>query len=182
MKSKKHKVLHEVGGKPMVMHILDTLDEMELAQRIVVVGQAREQVEAAVGNRAAYAVQAEQLGTGHAVQVAAPSIREDIETTLVLYGDAPLIRAETLRQLFSLREQTNAAAVVLTAEVADPSGLGRIERASDGQVARIIEEKDATAKERPSMKSIQASMHFELTRFIARSGSCPMTMPRESTI
>lgn len=143
MKSKKHKVLHEVGGKPMVLHILDALEQIHLTERIVVIGQAREQVQKAIGDRASYAVQDEQLGTGHAVQMAAPLIPEDAATTLVLYGDAPLIRPDTLQAIFDLRAQTEAAVVVLTARVSNPTGLGRIERSADGQVARIVEEKDA---------------------------------------
>src|SRR5579875_3343734 len=99
MKSKLHKVLHPVCGKPMILHILDTLAQLELDQVIVVVGQQRESVEEVIAGRAEVAVQVEQLGTGHAVQSALPLLRSDSDTTVVLYGDAPLIQAETIRQL-----------------------------------------------------------------------------------
>ncbi|QQE79404.1 bifunctional UDP-N-acetylglucosamine diphosphorylase/glucosamine-1-phosphate N-acetyltransferase GlmU [Alicyclobacillus sp. SO9] len=148
MKSNKHKVLHEVAGKPMILHILDELQKLHLSQCIVVVGQARESVMEAVGNRAEFAIQDEQLGTAHAVQTAVPLLSPDADSTLVLYGDAPLVRAETMEKLFSLQEQQNAAAVVLTAQVEDPTGLGRIVKDSEGEIAKIVEEKDADPEER----------------------------------
>lgn len=148
MKSKKHKVLHEVCGKAMILHILDELRPLELAQVIVVTGQQREAVEAAVGGRAEIAVQHEQKGTGHAVLAALPQLRADTDSVLVLYGDAPLIRSQTMAALFAAREQRQAAAVVLTADVDDPNGLGRVLEGPDGEIERVVEEKDATPKER----------------------------------
>ncbi|MCL6632521.1 MAG: bifunctional UDP-N-acetylglucosamine diphosphorylase/glucosamine-1-phosphate N-acetyltransferase GlmU [Alicyclobacillus herbarius] len=148
MKSKKHKVLHEVCGKPMILHILDELKQLDLDQILVVVGQARESVMQVVGGRAEFAVQEEQKGTGHAVLSAWPQLRPDADTVLVLYGDGPLIRAETLRRMCDERERRGAAAVLLTAEVNQPKGLGRVILAEDGTVERIVEEKDATPEER----------------------------------
>ncbi|EPZ53197.1 bifunctional UDP-N-acetylglucosamine diphosphorylase/glucosamine-1-phosphate N-acetyltransferase GlmU [Alicyclobacillus acidoterrestris] len=148
MKSQKHKVLHEVCGKPMILHILDTLEKTGLDQVIVVVGQHREKVMEAVAGRADIAIQEEQLGTGHAVQAALPYVREDAESVVVLYGDAPLIQSETLEQLFTVREEAQAAVSVLTADVADPTGLGRVFLDEAGFVSKIVEEKDATPDER----------------------------------
>lgn len=148
MKSKRHKVLHEVCGKPMILHILDELDKLDLDQVIVVVGQQKEAVQAVVGERAQIAFQSEQLGTGHAVQAAVPLLRQDVETTIVLYGDAPLIRAETISALLASREETHSSACVLTAEVRNPKGLGRVILEEDGRVERIVEEKDASATEK----------------------------------
>lgn len=148
MKSKQHKVLHKVCGKPMITHILDELEQLELDQVIVVVGQQREAVEVMIRGRADIAYQAEQLGTGHAVQAAAPLLRHDIETTVVLYGDAPLIRAATVRQLLGELESPGVSASVLTAEVVDARGLGRVVLDDTGRVERIIEEKDATTQEK----------------------------------
>lgn len=148
MKSKTHKVLHKVCGKPMLLHILSELEALSLDQVIVVTGQQREAVEQAVAGRAEIAVQSEQLGTGHAVQAALPQLREDIDSVVVLYGDAPLIRAQTIAQLLSSREQRQAAAVVLTAEMADPTGLGRVFCGPDGVIERVIEERDASPQER----------------------------------
>jgi bifunctional UDP-N-acetylglucosamine pyrophosphorylase / glucosamine-1-phosphate N-acetyltransferase len=148
MKSKRHKVLHEVCGKPMILHILDELDQLELDQVIVVVGQQREAVQALVGHRAEIAYQSEQLGTGHAVQAAVPLLRQDVETTIVLYGDAPLIRAQTISALLTEREQTHSAACVLTAKVVNPHGLGRVILDNQDHVERVVEEKDASAAEK----------------------------------
>jgi bifunctional UDP-N-acetylglucosamine pyrophosphorylase/glucosamine-1-phosphate N-acetyltransferase len=158
MKSKKHKVLHEVCGKPMILHILDELAKLELEQTIVVVGQARETVQQVVGDRAEFAVQEEQKGTGHAVQCAMPRLRPDADTVLVLYGDGPLIRAETLARMCETREAKRAAAVLLTANVPNPTGLGRILLAPDGQVERIVEEKDATPEER-AIRQINSGLY-----------------------
>ena len=147
MKSKKHKVLHEVCGKPMILHILDELQPLALDQVIVVTGQQREVVESVIGERAEIAVQHEQKGTGHAVQAALPKLLPDTDSVLVLYGDAPLIRSKTMEALFATREQRQAAAVVLTADVGDPTGLGRVLEGADGVIERVVEEKDATPEE-----------------------------------
>jgi len=168
MNSKEHKVLHKVCGKPMILHILDELDKLQLNQIIVVVGQNREAVQAVIGNRAEFAIQTEQLGTGHAVQTAVPYLRADIETTVVLYGDAPLIRAETIENLLSYREQRQAAAVVLTADVKSPTGLGRVFQAEDGLFERIVEEKDATGTEK-SVTCINTGIYAFQTTDLVRS-------------
>jgi len=148
MNSKHHKVLHEICGKPMIVHILDELDKLALDQVIVVVGQQREAVQAMVRGRADIAVQTEQLGTGHAVQSAVPHLKSDTDTTVVLYGDAPLIRAETIANLLETCQLQQASAVMLTATVAQPTGLGRVFLDEDGLVEQVVEEKDATPQQR----------------------------------
>jgi bifunctional UDP-N-acetylglucosamine pyrophosphorylase / glucosamine-1-phosphate N-acetyltransferase len=148
MKSNKHKVLHEVCGKPMITHILDELLKLKLDRLVVVVGQHRESVEAVVGDKALTVFQSEQLGTGHAVQCAMPALDQENGTTVVLYGDAPLIRAETIERLFAEREAKNASAVVLTANVTNPFGLGRVLVDNEGLVEKIVEEKDASPEEK----------------------------------
>ncbi|MDQ0190162.1 bifunctional UDP-N-acetylglucosamine diphosphorylase/glucosamine-1-phosphate N-acetyltransferase GlmU [Alicyclobacillus cycloheptanicus] len=148
MKSKHHKVLHTVCGKPMIVHILDELEKLQLEQIIVVVGQQRETVAAAVAGRADIAIQDEQLGTGHAVQCAMPHLAEGMDTTVVLYGDAPLIRAQTIDALLETQASRHASAVVLTATVSNPAGLGRVVLGQDNRLERIVEEKDATPEER----------------------------------
>ncbi len=148
MKSKLHKVLHPVCGKPMIVHILDQLEKLQLDQILVVVGQQRESVEEAIAGRAEIAVQNEQLGTGHAVMAAVPQLNSDVNTTVVLYGDAPLIQAETIERLFLEQEKENASVVVLTANVENPTGLGRVFVDESGQIEKIVEEKDASISER----------------------------------
>jgi len=168
MKSKKHKVLHQVCEKPMIVHILDELEKLHLDQLIVVVGQQRDAVEIVLQGRAEIAYQAEQLGTGHAVQAAASLLRSDVETTVVLYGDAPLIQAETIERLLTEREKRRASAVVLTATVADPYGLGRVTLDADGAVVRIVEEKDATPAER-KIRFINTGIYAYQTTDLVRS-------------
>lgn len=148
MKSSLHKVLHPVCDKPMILHIFDELEKLDFDEILVVVGQQREAVEAVIGKRAKTVYQIEQLGTGDAVKAALPSLSASSGVTLVLYGDAPLIRAQTMEQLVKLQEESNASVVVLCADVPNPYGLGRVFRTESGEVLRIVEEKDATPEER----------------------------------
>lgn len=148
MKSAKHKVLHPVCGKPMILHILDTLGELAIDQIIVVVGQEREAVAATIDGRADIAVQERQLGTGDAVRAALPHLRKDISSVVVLYGDAPLIESATLARMFDAQEKEEAAVVALTATLSDPTGLGRVFIDNQGWITKVVEEKDATEQER----------------------------------
>lgn len=148
MKSAKHKVLHPVCGKPMILHILDTLEALAIDQIIVVVGQEREAVTAVINGRADIAVQERQMGTGDAVRAALPQIQDDVSSIVVLYGDAPLIESSTLMRMFDLREQENAAVVALTAMLSNPTGLGRVFTDERGMITKVVEEKDATDEER----------------------------------
>lgn len=145
MRSQRPKVLHALAGRPLLAHVIAAARDLS-AQRIVVVyGHGGEQVRAAVaGDDLAFALQSPQLGTGHAVQQALPQLTP-APVTLVLYGDVPLIRAETLQRLVAAGGNGVA---VLTAELEDPTGYGRIVRGGDGAVCGIVEEKDATADER----------------------------------
>jgi len=147
MKSKTHKVLHPICGKPMIQHMLDTLEETGFDRKIVVVGKLKEQVMAALGEHE-YAVQEEQLGTAHAVMTARPLIGDQEGMTLICAGDTPIIRASTIRKMLQHHQASGAACTVLTAVVDNPFGLGRIVRDEAGHVLRIVEEKDATPEER----------------------------------
>ncbi|MFY0545814.1 bifunctional UDP-N-acetylglucosamine diphosphorylase/glucosamine-1-phosphate N-acetyltransferase GlmU [Brevibacillus sp. H7] len=148
MKSKLYKVLHPVCGKPMVQHVVDTLDAMRVEDVVVVVGHGADAVRAALGDRVAYALQQEQLGTAHAVQQAVPFLQGKQGTTFILYGDVPLLSSETLTALLQYHEQQQAAATVLTAKLPDPTGYGRMIRNEAGEVMRIVEHKDASPEER----------------------------------
>lgn len=147
MKSKLYKVLHPVCGKPMVGHVLDTVQETGCERSIVVVGHGAEAVQAYLGERAEYVLQATQLGTGHAVQQAKALLGEETGTTIVAYGDTPLVTAETLKGLMAWHEERNASATVLTAVVEEPAGLGRIIRSEDGELLAIVEQKDCTPEQ-----------------------------------
>nr|WP_310522601.1 bifunctional UDP-N-acetylglucosamine diphosphorylase/glucosamine-1-phosphate N-acetyltransferase GlmU [Polymorphobacter sp.] len=149
MKSALHKVLHPIAGKPMLLHLLDSLAALSPAHKVVVVGSAREQVEAAVashGVTVTVAVQSPQLGTGHAVLQAQSALAGFDGDILILFGDAPLVTATTMRALQSALT-ANVAAVVLGFRPANPGAYGRI-IAHDGAITKMVEFKDATPAER----------------------------------
>ena len=147
MKSKLYKVLHPVCGKAMVDHVLTQLERVGIDQIVTVVGHGADQVKQLLGDRTTYALQAEQLGTGHAVMQAEDVLGQKDGITLVTCGDTPLFTAETFKQLFAYHEQQGAAATVLTAHTDQPFGYGRIIRDAAGTVAKIVEQKDATPEE-----------------------------------
>ena len=147
MKSKLYKVLHPVCGKAMVDHVLTQLERVGIDQIVTVVGHGADQVKQLLGDRTTYALQAEQLGTGHAVMQAEDVLGHKDGITLVTCGDTPLFTAETFKQLFAYHEQQGAAATVLTAHTDQPFGYGRIIRDAAGTVAKIVEQKDATPEE-----------------------------------
>ncbi|MEA3291843.1 MAG: NTP transferase domain-containing protein [Pseudomonadota bacterium] len=156
MNSDLPKVMHPVGGKPMLQHVLDTATELHADAIHVVYGHGGEQVSGyfspngvvrddipsddAPRDDIRWVLQAEQLGTGHALQQVLPHASPDA-TLLVLYGDVPLIRAETLAPLAAIGD----GVALLTVELEDPAGMGRILRDAGGAVTGIVEEKDATA-------------------------------------
>jgi bifunctional UDP-N-acetylglucosamine pyrophosphorylase / glucosamine-1-phosphate N-acetyltransferase len=151
MKSATPKVLHPVAGRSMVGHVLHAVAELEPAQVITVVGHQRELVGphiTGLAPEAVLAVQEEQLGTGHAVGVALAAVPRPSGTVLVAYGDTPLLRGATLAALVADHEASGRAVTVLTGQVAVPTGYGRIVRAVSGEVAAIVEEKDATDEQR----------------------------------
>ena len=148
MKSKKYKVLHEIAGKSMVDHVLTQVETLEPEEIVTIVGFGAEMVKETLADRTKYALQSEQLGTGHAVIQAKDVLADKEGTTLVICGDTPLLRAETLQELFNTHEQSGAKATVLTAHADNPFAYGRIIRDENGAVLKIVEEKDATDEER----------------------------------
>jgi bifunctional UDP-N-acetylglucosamine pyrophosphorylase / glucosamine-1-phosphate N-acetyltransferase len=147
MKSKLYKVLHPVCGKPMVGHVLDAVESLQARRNIVVVGHGAEAVKDYLGDRAEYVLQKEQLGTGHAALQAKELLEQEDGITLVVCGDTPLIREETLRRMVELHQRQGAAATVLTADFANPFGYGRVLRDGSGQVTGIVEQKDCTPEQ-----------------------------------
>lgn len=147
MKSKLYKVLHQVCGKPMVVHVLDQLEKAKIDNIITVVGYGAETVEEAIGTRAKFVLQKQQLGTGHAVMQAADLLEDLPGQTLVVSGDTPLFTADTFEKLFEYHTQRKAAVTILTSQAPDPTGYGRIVRNEVGIVERIVEQKDATKEE-----------------------------------
>ncbi len=147
MKSNLYKVLHPVCGKPMVEHVIDHILSLEADRIVTIVGQGAELVEETLGDKSEYALQDQQLGTAHAVQQAENLIGDLEGTTIVVCGDTPLIRSETMEALVAHHNDTGAKATILTAYADNPTGYGRIIRAEDGKVLRNVEQKDATPEE-----------------------------------
>jgi len=147
MKSALPKVLHSIGGKPMVQQVLNAAKMAGAKQNIVVVGFGAQQVEDTLGTQAQYVVQVEQLGTGHAVMQAGELLKDFHGTVMVLCGDTPLLRGETLAKLFAEHQAAGASATVLTACLPNPAGYGRVIRDNGGQVLKIVEQKDANERE-----------------------------------
>lgn len=147
MKSALPKVLHRVGGKPMLGHVLEAVQRAGAEKTVVVAGFGKDQVAAYVENHATVVLQGEQLGTAHALMQAAPELASFPGHVLVVCGDTPLITAETLSQLVKTHLEQQASATVLTAEMDDPTGYGRVIRDAQGQVERIVEQKDGSPKE-----------------------------------
>jgi bifunctional UDP-N-acetylglucosamine pyrophosphorylase/glucosamine-1-phosphate N-acetyltransferase len=145
MKSSLPKVLHPIGGKPMVQHIVDTVNKLGATNIHVIYGHGREQLQNKLShNDLSWCLQEQQLGTGHAVQQAIPYIKDN-EDVLILVGDAPLIKESTLKQLIAVKKDADLA--LLTVNLEDPTGMGRIIRQGE-QVTAIVEHKDATKQQR----------------------------------
>ncbi|HNI09465.1 MAG TPA: NTP transferase domain-containing protein, partial [Thiobacillaceae bacterium] len=145
MKSDLPKVLHPLAGKPLLGHVLAAADSLAPERICVVYGHGGETLPQAMGRaELAWAKQEPQLGTGHAVQQAVPHLNPD-GLCLILYGDVPLIRPETLQEMTLIARE--GAIALLTVRLANPAGYGRIVRNARGQVERIVEHKDASPEE-----------------------------------
>jgi len=150
MRSDTHKVLHPIASRPLLLHLLDRVDGIGAEKRVVVVGKGREQVEAAIAGRdTVTALQAEQKGTGHAVQQAADALAGYDGPVLVLYGDTPFVESETLRRMLDrLNGEGGPGIVVLASTPPDPLKYGRIILGEGDRIAKMVEYKDATEEER----------------------------------
>jgi bifunctional UDP-N-acetylglucosamine pyrophosphorylase/glucosamine-1-phosphate N-acetyltransferase len=154
MNSDLPKVLHPMAGRPLLAHVIGALDELGVGRKVVVIGHQREKVIAAFAGQEGleWAVQAEQRGTGHACQMAAPALGDFNGVLLVVCGDTPLLTAGTLHALLETHKASGAAVTVLSMRLPDPKGYGRIIRATGENAAhgieRIVEEKDATSEQR----------------------------------
>lgn len=157
MKSEKSKVVFEVCGKEMVNHVIDAALQANVDKTCVIVGHKADMVKEAVGNKAEFALQAQQLGTGHAVMQAKDFI-EETDNVIVLSGDTPLITDTTLKSFMDAHIESDNFCTVLTAVVDNPFGYGRIIRDNNGDVLKIVEQKDATEQE-ASVKEINSGMY-----------------------
>jgi bifunctional UDP-N-acetylglucosamine pyrophosphorylase/glucosamine-1-phosphate N-acetyltransferase len=175
MKSDLHKVLHPIAGRPMIEHLLASAAELNPERQVVIVGSGREQLEAALGDRAAYAVQEPQLGTGHAVQQAEAALAGFSGDVLILYGDVPFVSTDTMRAMIErLHGEDAPAVVVLAFEPEDALQYGRVLAHDDGRIAKMVEHKDATEAERACRlcnSGLMAVRSEELFGLLARVGN-----------
>jgi bifunctional UDP-N-acetylglucosamine pyrophosphorylase/glucosamine-1-phosphate N-acetyltransferase len=176
MRSDTHKVLHPIASRPLLLHLLDRVDAVGAEKRVVVVGKGREQVEAAISGRdVAIAFQAEQKGTGHAVQQAEAARSGYDGAVLILYGDAPFVESQTLcRMVDRLNGEGGPGVVVLAFRPADPLRYGRIILGEGDRIAKMVEYKDATEEERAVTlcnSGVMAVRAADLFRWLAKVGN-----------
>lgn len=167
MKSKLPKVLHKIAGKAMLNHVLDALEEAKVGQRILVLGHQADKIQEHLPEGIDIAHQREQLGTGHAVMQAREIIADNVESILVVCGDTPLLKGETLKELLNKHASKKSAVTVLTAIVEEATGYGRIIRDQQG-VKAIVEEKDAT-KEQKEIKEINTGAYCFNKDFLVKA-------------
>lgn len=164
MKSMLPKVLHRLAGRTLIDHVLRTAVDLHPASTVLVVGYGADQVRASLAARGdlAFAVQSSQLGTGHALLQAEDALRGKTGSVLLLYADVPMLQPATLSRLLEAHRNAKAAATVLTAELGDPYGYGRIVRDPRGRISRIVEERDASVEER-AIKEVNSGIYvFQL--------------------
>jgi bifunctional UDP-N-acetylglucosamine pyrophosphorylase/glucosamine-1-phosphate N-acetyltransferase len=148
MKSKLPKVLHPVAGLPIICHVLNSARAVTSRKPVLVIGHGADAVREMLGEQVEYSYQAQRLGTGHALLQARPALESSSETVLSLYGDMPLLTAETLQQLIATHAEHQPAITMLTVLSDDSMGFGRVIRDEKGEVQRVVEEVDCTPEQR----------------------------------
>ena len=173
LKSKRAKVLHEIGGQALLRHVIAAATQIVAPQDIyVIVGHQAAQVEAAVKDTGVkFMLQEEQHGTGHAIQIAEPAVAE-YENILVLSGDVPLLKASTISQLRDFHLEQRAAMTILTALPEDPAGYGRVVRKKPGanEVTSIVEQKALTAEQQKAPEINSGIYAFQTGPLFAHLG------------
>jgi bifunctional UDP-N-acetylglucosamine pyrophosphorylase/glucosamine-1-phosphate N-acetyltransferase len=167
MKSKRAKVLHELAGRPLIAHVVRTAQTLDPKTVLVVVGHQAEEVEQAtraeIGDLASFVTQPQQRGTGDAVESARAALENSDSLLLVLSGDVPMIRSETLRKLIEHHRATDAACSILSVRFENPTGYGRVICDEQGRFQKIVEQKDASEEER-KVKDINSGIYCFETR------------------
>ena len=158
MKSDLPKVVHKVNGVPMVKKVMNILDDLGVEKNILILGHKKEVVLEAIGGKNTYVVQKEQLGTGHAVLMAKDELKDYDGNVLVVCGDTPLLKSETLKKLYEKHISTNASTTILTSIYENPFGYGRIVK-KDGLVKAIVEQKEADI-ETQQIKEVNAGVYI----------------------
>ena len=166
MKSTKAKVLHTVLFKPMIHHVMQTVDAVGFDNVFVVVGHQKEEVMAVLDDfQVSFVVQEEQLGTGHAVLCAESQLQDIGGTVMILSGDVPLISKDSIEKMLAKHQDRKPALTIMTTQLDDPTNYGRILRTKQGRILAIIEEKDATAEQR-KINEINAGIYCAEVPFL----------------
>jgi bifunctional UDP-N-acetylglucosamine pyrophosphorylase/glucosamine-1-phosphate N-acetyltransferase len=183
MQSKKQKILHEVGGKPMLLHVFEAVEQVADLPPVLVVGPGADGVRRLIGDRAVYVEQPEQLGTGHAARMAMPVLAGGADQVLVTYGDMPLLRAETMQRLARVQGETEAALSLLSVVGEISSTFGRVVRDETGAVVEVVEV--AEARKRPDsdhylhIRELNAGVYcFDATWLWQNIGDLPLRQAR----
>ncbi len=158
MKSKKSKVVHEICGKPIIKWVHDSIKKSGIDESVFIVGHKAEQVKECLGNNVLYAVQENQLGTGHAVMQAKEYLKDKEGYVVVLCGDTPVISSKTISNTIEFHKNSKNAATVITAVLDNATGYGRIVRNKKGAVLKIVEHRDASEEER-NIKEVNSGMY-----------------------
>ncbi len=166
MKTKKSKVVHKIYGKELITRVIETARKAGIDDIITVVGHKRDQVKSVLGDSVKYAYQEELLGTGHTAMQAIPFLKGRKGKVIILYGDVPIIRPETIKKLITKSVVDREYATILTAIYDNPTGYGRVIRDIGGNVKAIVEEKDAT-EEQKAINEINAGVYcFDIEELI----------------
>jgi len=178
MKSPRAKVLHEVFYRPMLHHVLDAVQPLHPKPTVVIVGHQRDRVERAVASYPVIcAPQLEQLGTGHAVLCAEPSLSDFDGTILIVCGDSPLLLTNHLDEMLTRHRAAGGPLTIMTTRLSEPTNYGRIISNEDGRVAAIVEEKDATAEQRliteinAGLYCVEKALLFDALRRVTSNNS-----------
>ncbi len=172
MKSNLPKVLHKLNGKPLIQYVVDKALSCGANPIVVVVGHKREMVMELLGEKVKYAIQEQQLGTGHAVMQAEPYFRLYQGSILILSGDVPLLTVESVKRLVELHHSERNACTLISCIVDNPQGYGRVIRSDDGAVEAVIEDKDASDQQlaikeiNSGIYIVEAQILFEALRHI----------------
>ncbi|MDQ2086519.1 bifunctional UDP-N-acetylglucosamine diphosphorylase/glucosamine-1-phosphate N-acetyltransferase GlmU [Herbivorax sp. ANBcel31] len=158
MKSKKTKILHEICGKPMVQWSYQSVKNAGVDDIVLVIGRNAEKVEKCMGNKVSYAMQKEQLGTGHAVIQAKEFLEGKEGQVLIMYGDMPLVSSDTISSAVDYHKQKDNAVTIITADFENPTGYGRIIRDSHKDVLKIVEDRDASSEQK-KIKEINSGIY-----------------------
>jgi bifunctional UDP-N-acetylglucosamine pyrophosphorylase/glucosamine-1-phosphate N-acetyltransferase len=168
MKSKIPKVLHKVAGVSMIEHVLDVVEGVDCSKKVVVIGHGAEEVKESIGHRKVqFVLQSERLGTGHAVMQVDEEIPEE-GNVIVLYGDTPLIKEDSIKDFIKFHVDNDFSASVLTTEIYDPTGYGRIIRNDLGEVVAIVEERD-TNEQQKIIREINSGIYCFKARELKKS-------------